>query len=209
MREEGLQVSESQCEATLPAGLRERKKAKTRAGIQHEALRLFRLQGYEETTVEQIAAAAEVSPSTLFRYFSSKEDLVLSDEYDPLILDACRSQPAALGPIEAIRRGLRAVFERLDDQELSDMRHRAELALLVPDLRAAMLDQFAQVIGRLSEIVAERAKRPNSDFAVATLAGAILGVMISAEFYWVEHPDSDLVELMDDALAHLESGLAL
>lgn len=52
-----------------PVGLRERKKAKTKAAIQQHALRLFRQQGYQATTVEQIAEAAEVSPSTFFRYF--------------------------------------------------------------------------------------------------------------------------------------------
>jgi len=202
-------VNESLPDVQLPVGLRERKKVKTRAAIQHEALRLFRMQGYEETTTEQIAEAAEVSPSTLFRYFPSKEDLVLTDDYDPLIIEACRSQPAELGPIAAVRRGLGAVFERMDDQELRDMRDRAELALLVPDLRAAMLDQLAQIVRQLTDVVAERAKRPSGDFAVATLAGAILGVMISAEFYWVEHPGTDLVALLDEALANLESGLPL
>jgi AcrR family transcriptional regulator len=189
--------------------LRERKKVKTRAAIQHEALRLFRLQGYDKTTVEQIAEAAEVSPSTLFRYFPSKEDLVLADEYDPLIIEACRAQPAELGPVEAVRRGLREVFERMDEQELADMRDRAELALVVPGLRAAMLDQLAQVIRQLNDVVAERAGLPSGDFGVATLAGAILGVLIAAEFYWVEHAGSDLVALLDEALANLEAGLPL
>ena len=202
-------MSASKPEDRLPVGLRERKKVKTRAAIQHEALRLFRLQGYEETTVEQIAEAAEVSPSTFFRYFPSKEDLVLTDDYDPLILETCRAQPAELGPVEAVRRGLRTVFEGMDGQELADMRDRAELALLVPDLRAAMLDQLALVIRQLTDVVAERGKRPSGDFEVATLAGAILGVVISAEFYWVENPGTDLVALIDKALANLESGLPL
>ena len=76
-----LTVSESQPEQRDRVGLRERKKAETRAAIQHEALRLFRVQGYDETTTEQIAEAAEDPPSTLFRYFPSKEDLALTDDY--------------------------------------------------------------------------------------------------------------------------------
>src|SRR5207237_10604602 len=62
-------------------GLRERKKVRTRGAIQHHALRLFREQGYEETTVSQIAEAAEVSESTFFRYFASKEATVLEDDF--------------------------------------------------------------------------------------------------------------------------------
>ena len=71
-------------------GLRERKKAKTRTAIQHVALRPFREQGCEATTIEQIAEAVEISPSTFFRYYGAKEDLVLTDDYDPLIIEACR-----------------------------------------------------------------------------------------------------------------------
>lgn len=190
-------------------GLRERKKAKTRAAIQHEALRLFRLQGYERTTMEEIAEAAEVSPSTLFRYFPSKEALVLTDDYDPLIIEACRSQPADLGPVQAIRRGLRSVFEAVSAEELADMRDRAELGLSVPGLRAAMLDQLAQAIGQLTAVVAERAGRPADDFSIGTIAGAMLGVMIAAELYWVDHPGADLFALLDEALAQLEAGLSL
>ena len=137
-------------------GLRERKKAKTRTAIQHVALRLFREQGYEATTIEQIAEAVEISPSTFFRYYGAKEDLVLTDDYDPLIIEACRTQPAELGPIQATRRGFRAVFDRLTEDELADMRDRAELALAVPELRAGMLDQFAQTIRQITDLVAER-----------------------------------------------------
>ncbi|HUA96445.1 MAG TPA: TetR family transcriptional regulator [Acidimicrobiales bacterium] len=190
-------------------GLRERKKAKTRAAIQHEALRLFREQGYETTTIEQIAEAVEISPSTFFRYFRAKEDLVLTDDYDPLVIETIRAQPVELGPVQAVRGGLRVVFAGLTADELADMRARAELALAVPELRAAMLDQFSQITRQLTDLVAERLGRAADDVAVCTLAGAILGVMISMEFYWVDHRDSDLVALLDEALAHLESGFPL
>jgi len=202
-------VSEPRHEDGPAVGRRERKKARTRAAIQHEALRLFGEKGYDRTTMEEIAEAADVSASTLFRHFASKEALVLTDEYDPLIIDACRSQAAELGTVEAIRRGIRNVFEHVSEEALADMRLRAELAVSVPDLRGAMLDQLAQAIGDLTGVVAERAGRPTDDFGVATLAGAIMGVMLSAELYWVEHPESELFALVDDALVLLEKGLTL
>src|SRR6201987_5695157 len=93
-----------------PCGLRERKKARTRAAIREHALRLFREQGYQATTVEQIAAAAEVSPSTFFRYFPTKEDLVLQDDLDARIAEALIRQPKELGPIAALRAGMREAW---------------------------------------------------------------------------------------------------
>ena len=83
------------------AGLRERKKAKTRAAIREHALRLFRERGYSATTVEQIAAAAEVSPATFFRYFPTKEDVVLWDEYDALIWEMLDQRPGDESPLQA------------------------------------------------------------------------------------------------------------
>src|SRR6266508_3120114 len=66
--------------------LRERKKARTRAAIREHAMRLFREQGFAETTVDQVAEAADVSPSTFFRYFPNKEAVMLQDDYDPRMI---------------------------------------------------------------------------------------------------------------------------
>src|SRR6266702_4650622 len=92
------------------AGLRERKKARTRAAIRQHALRLFREQGYQATTVEQIAAAAEVSPSTFFRYFPTKEDVVLQDDMDTRMVEAFTRQPRDLTPIRAVREAIADAF---------------------------------------------------------------------------------------------------
>jgi AcrR family transcriptional regulator len=76
------------------SGLRERKKQKTKASIQREALRLFKKHGYDETTIEDIADAAEISPSTFFNYFPTKEDVVIYDEYDPMMFSMLTEAPA-------------------------------------------------------------------------------------------------------------------
>src|ERR1700760_4186065 len=101
-----------------PGGLRERKKARTRATIRAEALRLFREQGYHATTVEQIAAAAEVSPSTFFRYFPTKEDLVLQDDMDTRIVEALERQPAGLSPLSAVRAAVRDAFASYTEADI-------------------------------------------------------------------------------------------
>jgi AcrR family transcriptional regulator len=105
-------------------GLRERKKARTRAAIRDQAMRLFEEQGYSATTVDQIAEAAEVSQSTFFRYFPTKEDVVLTDDYDPLIAAAIRAQPAGLHPIDAVAAGIRMVFSTLTSKDIEDERRR-------------------------------------------------------------------------------------
>src|SRR5580658_7965425 len=110
-----------------PVGLRERKKARTRAAIREHALRLFREQGYDATTVEQIAEAAEVSPSTFFRYFPTKEDVVLQDDMELLWMDVFLGQPSGMGPIAALRAGIRAAFDGMGAAELAQLRETMDM----------------------------------------------------------------------------------
>jgi AcrR family transcriptional regulator len=189
-------------------GLRERKKARTRASIQEVALELFERQGYEATTVEQIAEAAEVSPSTFFRYFPTKEDVALYDALDPLFIAAFQRQPAELGPLAAIRGAMREVFAA-DTPEIAGQAVRAELIMRVPELRMRMLDSFIETIDMFSGVVAERLGRPADDFATRTLVGALIGVAISA---WLDSGGdvgSTFVKRLDQALDLLEAGFDL
>ena len=191
-------------------GLRERKKARTKTAIQQQAMRLFAERGYQATTVEQIAAAAEVSPSTFFRYFPTKEDVVLYDALDPVLLEAFRVQPAELSPIQALRGAMWAVLGDLPAEGLALQQERDRLVRSVPELRARMLDEFAKNLWLFADIVAERVGRRPDDPAVLTVAGAVIGVGISAWYTAGDHASpKDYLAVMDASLAHLEAGLPL
>ncbi len=179
-----------------------------RALIQRQALRLFREQGYEATTIEQIAEAAEISPSTFFRYFPTKEAVVLYDRLDALVIAAFEAQPPELSPIQAFRAALRQVFHSQLAAELSEQGERIRLIRHVPELRRRMLDQVMDALPLLQELLARRLQRPVNDVAVSTWAGAILGVGLAALL--ADGDDLGAVwEKMDAGLAYLESGLPL
>ena len=119
-------------------GLRERKKLKTRESIQREAMRLFQKQGYLETTIEEISAAAEISPSTFFNYFPSKEDVVLYDAYDPIVASMLLDRP----PGEQLSTSLRNVLEAMGalfERDRAILLARARLWMDVPDLQLSLI----------------------------------------------------------------------
>jgi len=193
----------------FPQGLRERKKAKTRALIQRCALRLFREQGYEATTISQIAEAAEISESTFFRYFPTKEDIVRWDEFDPLIIEAFRKQPAGVSPVAAMRAALRDSLARLSAEELAEVRERIALALSISQLPVMGIGQLREPMRLLAEAVAERAGRMPDDFAVRALVGAVVGVGMAVMFAVADDPQADFVKLLDESLRLIEDGLRL
>jgi AcrR family transcriptional regulator len=195
------------------AGLRERKKARTRASLREHALRLFREQGYQATTVEQIAAAAEVSPSTFFRYFPTKEDVVLQDDMDTRMVAAFEQQLPGVGPIAAVRAAAREMMTSYTGTDLDVIRETTRLTMTVPEIRARALDEFARTITVLAAAVGKRTGRAPDDLAVRTVAGAIIGVIMSITIPWENWSDGtsfeDTFARIDQALALLEAGLPL
>ena len=189
-----------------PPGLRERKKAKTRAMIREHALRLFDEQGYAATTVDQIAEAADVSPSTFFRYFPTKEDVVVADDFDPPMVAALRAQPAELHPIEAIRRSIRVVLEATTAEEWEQEQRRQRLLQSVPELRARTAHQYLDAIEMMAQVVAERAGLPADDFSARVLAGAVLGAAMAGGSPTLTYDRQDFGRF-DQALALLQAGL--
>ena len=196
-----------------PCGLRERKKARTRASLREHALRLFAEQGYHATTVEQIAAAAEVSPSTFFRYFPTKAHLVLQDDMDTRMIEALERQPAGLGLVAAARAASREVFTSYTGADLDLIQQNMALTLSVPEVRARALDEFARTIAVMSEALAKRSGRPADDLTVRTTAGAIIGVIMAITLPWDGWSDpqnmAETFGRIDTALGLLEAGLPL
>jgi AcrR family transcriptional regulator len=200
-----------------PVSLRERKKARTRAAIRQHALRLIKEQGYYATTVEQIADAAEVSPATFFRYFPTKEDVVLQDDFDVISLGALENLPPELGPIAAFRAAAAETFTAMGEDDLARFQETIELTAAIPEIRARAIDEFVRTINQIADAIAVRTGRRADDFEVRTIAGAIIGVIMSVTV--PEHTETwlpvalldvaDLFARIDRALAYLERGLPL
>jgi AcrR family transcriptional regulator len=180
---------------------RARKKARTRAALQEQALRLFLDNGYEATTVEQIAAAAGVSHMTFFRYFPTKEDVVLSDDYDPMLATLIRSQPATEHPIRRIHAAVSAGLATIYAADRNALLVRTRLMLQTPALRAKLWEnQFAT-----QELLEQALDATTPTLRTRVLAAASLAALTTALETWVRTDGAtELPELIDQAFQVLE-----
>jgi AcrR family transcriptional regulator len=184
---------------------RQRKKTATRDRIRASALQLFREQGYDATTVEQIAAAAGVSHMTFFRYFPAKEDVVLSDNYDPLIAGYIAQTPASWPVGRRIRavlvEGLRQVYDADRDTLLA----QNKLIVSTP----ALLDRLWTDQIATQQLILE-ALGAGDDFETRVTVAACLAAASTAILAWVESDGAeelpDLIERAFRALGVTHSG---
>lgn len=179
---------------------RQRKKIATRGRIRASALRLFREQGYDTTTVEQIAAAAGVSHMTFFRYFPAKEDVVLSDDYDPLIASAIAQTPATWPVIRRIRTVLADGLRLIYDTDRDTLFDQVKLIVATPALRDRLwADQIATQQLILQALSAGQDEQRPSFQARVTVA-ACLAAASTAILTWVESDGTpELPDLMAQA----------
>lgn len=189
---------------TAPPNRREARKAATRRCVQEHALRLFLAQGYDATTVEQIATAAGVSHMTFFRHFPTKESVVDTDDYDPMIAELIRARPTDEDPITAIHRamvqGLAAILPDTRDALLQ----RTRLIMATPALRARQADHQHATRLLFAGALAARAGLAAPTFALEVLAAAALGALTTALTAWSSGGGSaDLVTLVDEAFTTL------
>jgi AcrR family transcriptional regulator len=182
--------------------LRERKKAETRQRIQEHAMRLFLEHGYDATTVEEIAAAAGVSPMTFFRNFPTKDDVVATDDYDPLMAELIRARPADEHPVERIRTTVRGGLEAVYARDRDTILARTRLIQTTPALRARVLDNQ-----RATERLFASALGDPDDLPTRVLAAACVAALTTAVIEWAEHPErEELPALVDRAFAALREG---
>jgi AcrR family transcriptional regulator len=193
----------------VAVGLRERKKLKTREALESAALELFDRQGFEHTTVEEIAEACDVSPRTFFRYFPSKEAVLLgdADEKREELVTRLRARPGDEAPLRSIRESMIDTLAGLEhdrDRMLVQSRIMAESPALQSHKIQLQQSWDEALLDALLAREGARAARP-SRFDLRLVASTAIAAMRAAVETWLEE-GGDLVVRVDDAFAALARG---
>ncbi|GAA4001806.1 TetR family transcriptional regulator [Streptomyces plumbiresistens] len=184
-------------------------RAAVRAELSHVAFELFRREGFDKVTLDDLATAAGVSRSTFLRYFGTKEDAVLAafDGQDRRVADALRARPADEDDWTALRRALDTVIGRYHEDPEGALA-TTRLVRETPALCGRHLEKQLTWRPALAEALAERAGTPESVTVGQTVrAGAALGCLNVALDHWTASDGRlDLVALLDEAFAALAPG---
>ena len=160
------------------AGLRERKKQKTRQAIFDTARRLFGERRFEDVTVAEIARAADVSEVTVFNYFPTKEDLFYGGMqfFEEDLLEAVRSRPRGESAIRAFRRRLLQGTEALGSKErVAAITQAGDTVAASPSLVAREREIVERYTQRLAELLAADTRSEPGDVEPMAAAAAMMG----------------------------------
>jgi AcrR family transcriptional regulator len=173
----------------VSAGLRERKRAETYARIQVEAVSLFIENGFEATTLDDIAQAANVSRRSLFHYFESKEEIVFSTKsnFPGLVADAVSRRPADEPLLDMVENALANMAAGYLSPQT---RALTRLIRDTPALSAGDQAKYEQVERVLAKALADRKSLPESDIACRVTAAAAIGILKLAVEEWVTGEDA-------------------
>ncbi|MFD6158285.1 TetR/AcrR family transcriptional regulator [Nocardia sp. NPDC060256] len=174
----------------LPSTSWERRKIEAMSRIQRVALDLFDTHGYRNVTIERVAAEAGVSPSSVYRYFGTKEMLVLYDEADPKILDAIRTaggeatvEPADL--IAVARMLLPLLTESLLTEESEHrIRQRLQYTAAVPEIKVGQTKQMRDLEDQFRTLFAARTGFDANDLRVRMAAATAVWGCVAALDHW-------------------------
>jgi AcrR family transcriptional regulator len=193
-----------------PPGLRERKKLAARRTLQRAALELTAERGLEHVTVEDIAAAADMSPRTFFNYFASKEDALVATDQQGIeqLTGRLLARPAGEAPLEALRAVLVGRL-REDAPDLDLLRLCMSVVEPNPVLLPRLVGSFAAAERALAVAVAHRTGTDVDRDAYPMLLAAVATAALRTALHLWRTGDfaAPLPDLVDDAFAHLDAGL--
>ncbi|MEU6065916.1 MULTISPECIES: TetR family transcriptional regulator [Streptomyces] len=192
--------------------LRERKKQRTRDALLRSALELFTTRGYEETTVDEIAEAVDVSQRTFFRYFASKEDVAffvprLAESH---YVEAVRERPSHEVPLEALRRAVLESWDTIEEaveQVVPVELHMRAYRMIeaTPALLAAHLRRSAELEEQIARIIAEREGLDVDTDPRPRLVVAVFGAVIRVtERAWSVGDDVSVGAIRELTAAYLD-----
>ena len=185
-------------------GLRERRRDSTRRSLEDAALRLFARDGFDATTVESIAAEAEVSPRTFFRYFATKDEVLNPERRarQARLRETVATTPAELDDLATAVAALVAVADDLRaDREVLLLQRQA--VVTSPVLRGRTYDVLLSWQQTLAVALADRRGVPHDDLAALSVAAATIGVWQAVIGRWLDVEEADLGALLVEACAYL------
>ena len=163
-------------------------------------------QGYDATTVEQIARAAGVSHMTFFRHFATKDAVVLDDGFDPAIASAVAATPSWLSPLSRVCTGLRAALDDPDLPDQEQVRQRVRIAAQHPTLRVGM---YANTEATREALVEALREDGVCEFSARVAAAAVLAALTVAVQEWcLAEDDVPMTARLSAALGVIEGGAA-
>jgi AcrR family transcriptional regulator len=185
---------------------REQKRERTRNALREAAFRLFAEYGYEDTTVARIAAEAGVSHMTFFRYFPTKEDVVLRDDYDPLLEELIRAQPPEKPALRRVRDAVMSAVPAVYAREREALLLRSRLLLTTPALRSRMGESMDGSRSAFERGLSDPEAAATPPMTARVVASACTAALTTAITVWVEQDgETDLPALMDQAFDALEN----
>jgi AcrR family transcriptional regulator len=189
-------------------GLRERKKQQTRENIERVALRLFAERGYDETTLAEIAEAADISPRTIFSYFQSKEDILFCEEPSHLerVREILEQRPPDTTTVDALRQFISSMPPP-DEQTML----RKKVVAGDPDLQLKLRAHIGQLEGVLTESIARDLGAAPDDVRPALIAASMTAAFATVRDRLeaaADEPDhEDVMAILDQVLEFLQGGI--